>query len=59
MVVKNLRRVVAIYGGIAITTIVAGYLLMLKFGLIGVGYAWILANLLVSFIIALRILSRL
>jgi len=39
MVVKNLKRAVAIYGGIAITTIIAGYLLMLKFGLIGVEYA--------------------
>ena len=58
MVLKNLRRVVAVYGGIAITTIVAGYILMLKFGLIGVGYAWISANLLVSAGIALRILFK-
>lgn len=57
MVVKNLRRVVAIYGGIAITTIVTGYALMLKFGLIGVGYAWVLANLLVSLGITLGIVS--
>ncbi len=58
MVLKDLRRVVAIYGGIAITTIVAGYLLMIRFGLIGVGYAWILANLSISSAIALKILSN-
>jgi len=58
MVVKNLRRVVAIYGGIAIVTIVAGYYLMLKFGLIGIGHAWILANILVSFGIALKIFPK-
>ncbi len=57
MVVKNLKRVVAIYGGIAMITILAGYLLMLEFGLIGVGYAWILANVLVFFSIALKILK--
>ncbi len=58
MVVKNLKRVVAIYGGIAWITIIAGYVFMLEFGLIGVGYAWILANVLVSSGIALKILSK-
>jgi len=57
MVVKNLKRVIAIHGGIAMVTIVIGYIFMLKFGLVGVGYAWILANILVLFSIILKILK--
>lgn len=59
MVVKNLKRVVVIYGGIAMATIVLGYFFMLNFGLIGVGFAWILANVLVSIYIILKISSEL
>ena len=46
MVKKNIKRVVAVYGCIAWVTVVVGYVLINLFGVVGVGYAWIVGNIL-------------
>ena len=46
MVKKNVKRVVAVYGCIAWVTVVLGYVLINLFGVVSVGYAWIVGNIL-------------
>jgi O-antigen/teichoic acid export membrane protein len=41
---KEIKPVIWVYGGVAVITLVMGYVLMLEFGLIGVGYAWVIGN---------------
>jgi len=36
--------VICVYGGIAIVTLVASYVLMQSMGIIGVGIAWVIGN---------------
>ena len=56
MVKKKVKEVVAIYGGIAMLTIVLSYLFVIVFGTIGVAYAWIAANVAVAVGVIVRVL---
>ena len=51
---KEIKSLIYLYAGISIITIVAGYLLMWKMRIIGVGVAWVLANGLVAIFIGLK-----
>jgi len=55
---KNIKPVIGIYGGIAVVTIVMSYLLMHEVGLVGVGIAWVIANLVVVGGIGIRLKLR-
>ncbi|RLB65023.1 MAG: hypothetical protein DRH04_10920 [Deltaproteobacteria bacterium] len=55
---KDVWQVICVYGGIAVVTLVAGYVLMGEFGLIGVGYAWVVGNGVVSIGIGVRMVQR-
>ena len=37
-----------VYAGIAVITLVLGYLLMQSMGLVGIGYAWVVGNVVVA-----------
>ena len=41
---KEIKPVIYVYGGIAVITLVLGYLFMTMFGVVGVGYAWVVGN---------------
>jgi len=41
---KEIKPVILVYGGIAIITLVASYLLMQSIGLVGIGIAWVIGN---------------
>ncbi len=45
---KKVKSIILVYGGISILTLVGGYLMMLEYGIIGIGFAWVLANLIVT-----------
>ncbi len=51
---KEIKPVIFVYSCISILTLVGSYLLMTKYGIIGVGFAWVLANFIVTFFILLR-----
>ena len=55
MVRKRVKEVVAVYGGIAMLTIVLSYFLITVYGITGVAYAWIAANMVVAAGVILRI----
>jgi O-antigen/teichoic acid export membrane protein len=45
---KEINMIVLVYGIVAFVTLVGSYLLLESIGLIGVGYAWILGNLITA-----------
>ncbi|MDY6864485.1 MAG: oligosaccharide flippase family protein [Halobacteriota archaeon] len=45
---KEVMPVIYVYGGVAIITLVASYLLMQSMGIIGVGYSWIIGNVAIA-----------
>lgn len=51
---KDIKPVIMVNVGVGVITIFFGYLMMQYLGLIGVGYAWIIANILVSVYIILK-----
>ncbi|RLE76814.1 MAG: hypothetical protein DRZ80_00315 [Thermoprotei archaeon] len=51
---RRIKPVVGVYGGIAIVTIAVSYLLMHEMELVGVGIAWVIANLVVVSGIGIR-----
>jgi len=51
---KEVKPVIWIYASIAVITLVGSYLLAQRMGIIGVGYAWVLANGLVCVFIVLK-----
>lgn len=55
---KKMYMVVLVYGIIAIFTLVGSYLFLKQLGLICVGYAWILGNLIANALIFMEIISN-
>jgi O-antigen/teichoic acid export membrane protein len=55
---KEINMIVRIYGIVAFVTLVGSYLLLESIGLIGVGYAWILGNLITAGGIGLAIMKK-
>ncbi len=51
---KDTKPVILVNMGVAIITLVLGYLIMHYVGLIGVGYAWLFANLFLALLIVLN-----
>lgn len=45
---KALMPVIAAYGALGAITLIASYILMQTMGIVGIGYAWIMGNILVS-----------
>ncbi len=41
---REVMSVIWVYGVVAMVTIVGSYLLMVEFGVVGVGYAWVIGN---------------
>ncbi len=55
---RRIKPVVGVYGEIAFITIAVSYLLMQKMGLVGVGIAWLLSNILVAGVISVNLIGK-
>ena len=57
--VKNeVKPVILVYGSVAAITIVGSYFLMQTMGLVGIGYAWVIGNGVVTIGIGLKMIQR-
>jgi len=55
---KEIKPVILVYGGIAVITLVLGYMLMQSMGLIGVGIAWVVGNGVVAVGVGVKLLRN-
>lgn len=51
---KDMKPVIVVNIGVAVITIILGYLLMEYLGLIGIGYSWLTANILIAIYVLFR-----
>jgi len=55
---KEVKPVIWVYGGIAVITLVGSYLLARSMGIIGVGIAWLIGNVVTTGGVGIKIIQR-
>ncbi|MCU4139669.1 MAG: Membrane protein involved in the export of O-antigen and teichoic acid [Methanophagales archaeon] len=55
---KEIKPVIWIYASIAVITLVGSYLLARSIGIVGVGIAWVLANVVIASGVGLKVIQR-
>jgi len=55
---KEIKPVIWVYGGIAVITLVGSYLLARSIGIVGVGIAWLMGNIVIAGGVGVKIIQR-